>query len=71
MIILLHQHGIQLEVHVNTYHFIKSHEWSCLIVNSNCDFSPMKQQLSEGIQHIIQDLQQLMSSGSRKFLSFR
>ena len=31
-------------------------------MNSNCDFSPMKQQLSEGIQHITQDLQHSLSS---------
>jgi diadenylate cyclase len=31
-------------------------------LNGNCDFSPMKQQLSEGIQHIIQDLQHSLTS---------
>ena len=30
-------------------------------MNSNCDFSPMKQQLTEGIQHITQELQHSLS----------
>ncbi len=35
-------------------------------MKSNCDFSPMKQQLSEGIQHITQDLQHSLSSLSNE-----
>ena len=31
-------------------------------MKSNCDFSPMKQQLSEGIQNITKDLQHSLSS---------